>query len=49
MARHEDRVGALPYLYELDGLKGFDIDWEEQFAIGELIYASGLASGTSLS
>lgn len=49
MARHGDRVGARPFLYELDGIKGFDIDWEGQFAIGELIYASGLASGASSS
>lgn len=30
-----DRIGNYPYLYELDKIKGFDIDWEDDFKIAE--------------
>jgi CMP-N-acetylneuraminic acid synthetase len=49
MASHEDRIGASPVLHELDGLKGFDIDWEGQFEVGELLYARAIASRISSS
>ena len=38
-----DRIGNNPYLYELDKIKGFDIDWEDDFKIGEAIFSSGVA------
>lgn len=38
MASRGDRVGAAPQLYELEGVKGFDIDWEDQFELAELIF-----------
>jgi len=30
-----DRIGNNPYLYELDKIKGFDIDWEDDFNMAE--------------
>lgn len=33
-----DRIGKLPYLYKLDKINSFDIDWPEDFKIGELLY-----------
>lgn len=33
-----DRIGENPYLYILDRIKSFDIDWEDDFLIGEAIY-----------
>lgn len=35
---YKDRIGKSPYFYELDQLKSFDIDWEEDFKIAEIIY-----------
>lgn len=32
-----DRIGNNPYLYQLDKIKGFDIDWEDDFKIAEAI------------
>lgn len=32
-----DRIGTNPFLYELDKIKGFDIDWEDDFKIAEAI------------
>lgn len=32
-----DRIGKKPYLYILNKLEGFDIDWEEDFKIAEYI------------
>ena len=34
----KDRVGKRPYLYVMDKIKSFDIDWEEDFSIAEAIY-----------
>lgn len=42
MADRGDRVGVAPHLYELEGVKGFDIDWEDQFEIAELIFSREL-------
>lgn len=33
-----DRIGKKPYLYELDKIKSFDIDWEEDFEIAEILW-----------
>lgn len=33
-----DRIGEKPYLFEVEGIKSFDIDWEEDFEIAEIIY-----------
>lgn len=38
-----DRIGNNPYLYQLDKIKGFDIDWEDDFKIAEAILTSGVA------
>ena len=36
--KQKNRIGETPYLYEMDKLKSFDIDWEEDFAIAEMMY-----------
>ena len=33
-----DRIGDNPFLYQLDKIKSFDIDWEDDFSIAEAIY-----------
>ncbi|MDD6056230.1 MAG: hypothetical protein PUB96_06785 [Helicobacteraceae bacterium] len=35
-----DRIGKNPYLYEMDKIESFDIDWEEDFVMGDLLYRS---------
>ena len=35
-----DRIGSNPFLFEIDKIKGFDIDLEEDFYIAEKIYQS---------
>jgi len=35
-----DRIGQKPYFYALDKIKGFDIDWEDDFKIAEAIVKS---------
>jgi CMP-N-acetylneuraminic acid synthetase len=39
---YKDRIGKNPFFYELDSIKSFDIDWEEDFKIAEIIYAKSL-------
>jgi CMP-N-acetylneuraminic acid synthetase len=39
-----DRVGKYPYLYEMDGIKSFDVDWEEDFKLAEILYNGLYAS-----
>lgn len=39
-----DRIGNNPYLYELDKIKGFDIDWEDDFTIAQAMLNSGIIS-----
>jgi len=39
----QDRIGEKPYLYPLDKIQGFDIDWEDDFEIAEAIIQSGIA------
>jgi len=37
---HKNRIGEHPYLFVMDKMKSFDIDWEEDYLIAELIYKS---------
>ena len=39
----DDRIGKTPYLYPLDKIRGFDIDWEDDFQIAQTILRSGIA------
>lgn len=39
-----NRIGNRPYLYELDKITSFDIDWQEDFMIAEAIAESRLTS-----
>lgn len=39
----DDRIGAKPYLYTLDKIVGFDIDWEDDFAMAQCVLSAGLA------
>ena len=34
-----DRIGNKPYLYEVDKIKSFDIDWEEDFEIAQILWS----------
>lgn len=36
-SRLDDRIGQAPYLYPLDKIRGFDIDWEDDFKVAEAI------------
>ena len=38
MAEHHDRIGNRPWLFETPGLRGFDVDWEEDFSLAETLY-----------
>ena len=35
---NNDRIGLNPFLFELDTISSFDIDWEDDFMIAEAIY-----------
>ena len=35
----KDRVGSNPYLYKLDDKEAFDIDWEGDFDIAEILWS----------
>ena len=37
-----DRIGRRPYLYAMDKLEGFDIDWPEDFTIAECLLKNAL-------
>lgn len=37
-----DRIGQKPFLKVLDKITGFDIDWEEDFLMGECMLNSGI-------
>jgi len=41
-AKFNDRIGQTPYLYPLNKLVGFDIDWPEDFVIAECMIEKGL-------
>ena len=36
-----DRIGEKPFLYVLDKIQSFDIDWEEDYKIAEMIQIKG--------
>lgn len=36
--KYKDRIGVKPYLFELDHIHSFDIDWEDDFKMAELLY-----------
>jgi N-acylneuraminate cytidylyltransferase len=36
--KYQDRIGSRPYLYENNKIKSFDIDWEEDFKLAEIIF-----------
>jgi CMP-N-acetylneuraminic acid synthetase len=36
--KYSDRITNKPYLFELDKIKSFDIDWEDDFELAELIF-----------
>jgi N-acylneuraminate cytidylyltransferase len=38
--KYHDRIGKKPFLYELNKIQSFDIDWEDDFYIAECIYKS---------
>lgn len=42
--KYDDRIGAHPYLYEMEGIKGFDVDWEEDFKLAEILHKELYAS-----
>jgi CMP-N-acetylneuraminic acid synthetase len=42
--KQKDRIGTNPYLYSIDKIKGFDIDWEEDFKIAEAILEAKVIS-----
>lgn len=39
-AERENRIGERPFLHVMDGIRSFDIDWEEDFAVAEALYGS---------
>ncbi|MFZ2450577.1 MAG: acylneuraminate cytidylyltransferase family protein [Methylovulum miyakonense] len=41
---YNDRIGNKPYLFETDKVAGFDIDWPDDFAIGESIARAGIVN-----
>lgn len=40
----DDRIGKKPYLYPLDKIEGFDIDWEDDFKIAEAMVKAKVGS-----
>jgi N-acylneuraminate cytidylyltransferase len=34
----KNRIGQRPFLYQMDKIKSFDIDWENDFTIAEILY-----------
>ena len=38
-----DRIGREPFLYELSGNKSFDIDWEDDFRLAEIMYLNNVS------
>ena len=41
--KYHDRIGNSPFLYALDKIVSHDIDWPEDFLMGELFVEKGLA------
>ena len=42
--KYHDRIGKNPFLYELDKIRSFDIDWDDDFKIAEIIYKELIVS-----
>lgn len=42
--RLDDRIGVRPYLFHLDKITSYDIDWPEDFVIAECIVEKGLVT-----
>ena len=42
--KNSDRIGASPFLYQLDKFTGHDIDWEEDFILAEQLLALDIKS-----
>ncbi|MCX8486443.1 MAG: acylneuraminate cytidylyltransferase family protein [Crocinitomicaceae bacterium] len=40
----DDRIGQRPFLYKMDRLTSFDIDWQEDFLIAECLLEKGLVT-----
>lgn len=40
----DDRIGRHPYLYTMDKLSSFDIDWPEDFVMAECLVEKGLVT-----
>jgi CMP-N-acetylneuraminic acid synthetase len=40
---YNDRIGQKPFLYPMDKIQSFDIDWEEDFKIAEAMYLTKVA------
>lgn len=40
----DDRIGKKPFLYPMNKITAYDIDWHEDFVIAEAIAKNGLAS-----
>lgn len=36
--KYHDRIGIKPLLFDLDKIHSFDIDWEDDFVIAEMLY-----------
>jgi len=36
--KFNDRIGKTPFLFETEGFNSFDIDWPDDFELGQLIY-----------
>ena len=43
-AELNDRIGARPYLFQMDRISGMDIDWPDDFVLGEQMVLSGVAT-----
>lgn len=42
--KKSDRIGASPFLYQLDKFTGYDIDWEEDFILAQQLLALNIKS-----
>ena len=40
----QDRIGFKPYLYKMDKIEGFDIDWNDDFKLAEAIYLNNTST-----
>lgn len=41
---YNDRIGVNPFLYPVDKIEGFDIDWEDDFKIAECLIETNVAN-----